>query len=743
MTTPGAAAAQKANDSMTPLFVRTGLAVLVSVAVSTGCTTGRSGDHGGGGASTLASIGIYPPARTVDVVDDYHGTLVADPYRWLEEYSDDTNRWIDENEAFTRGYLDAIPERAAIKARLERLWNYERFGLPRKAGDRYVLSRNDGLQNQNVLYVADRLDGPQRVLLDPNTMSKDGTIAIGATSITDDGRLLAYSVAEAGSDWNVIRVRDIATGRDLPDEVRWVKFSGASWLKDGSGFFYSRFDAPADGDTLKAVNEYHKIYFHTLGTPQSEDVLVFERKDQPRWYVGGGVTDDGRFLVIGIASGETVNDALAYKDLARPDAPVVMLLDRFDAKYRFLGNDGSTFYVQSDLDAPRGRIWAIDIERPDRSHWRELIPQSEHTLVEASIVGDRIFCNYLADAKSLVRVHALDGSLVGEVPLPGICTADGFGGRRSDRETFFSVGSYTIAPSIYRYDLATGETSLVRRPNVPFDSDRYETKQIFFTSKDGTRVPMFVTHRKGLAYDGTNPTVLYGYGGFNISITPSFSPARCAWLEMGGVWVEANLRGGGEYGDAWHRGGMQLTKQNTFDDCIAAAEWLIANKVTSPERLGLQGGSNGGLLVGACMTQRPELWGACVPAVGVLDMLRFQKFTIGWGWIGDYGSSDDPEQFKVLYGYSPYHNIRSGICYPPTLITTGDHDDRVHPAHSFKFAARLQETQSNVQGCRNPILLRIDKRAGHGAGKPTSKRIEEAADVTAFLATHLGVGASK
>ncbi len=681
----------------------------------------------------------YPPVATVDVVENYHGTMVSDPYRGLEEYSPSTNLWIDEQEALARGFLDAVPGRAKIKARLEALWNFERFGLPEKAGNRFVYARNDGLQNQSVVYVTEALNGAPRVLLDPNTLSKDGTIALGGSSISDDGSLFAYSIAEAGSDWNVIKVRDISTGQDLPDEIRWVKFSTASWSKDGKSFYYSRFDPPADGDKLKAVNEFHKIYRHTIGTSQDADTLVYERKDQPRWYMGAAVSDDGRWLIIGLESGDSVNNAMVYKDLTKPDAPFVELFNRFDAKYSFVGNDGTTFYIQSDLDAPRSRVWAIDITKPERANWREVVPQASDALTSASIVGNQMFCNYLQDARSLVRIYGLDGSRENEVPLPGICTASGFGGKRSDTETFFAVSSYTLAPSIFRYDLASAKSTVFRAPTTAFDGSKYETVQVFAPSKDGTKVPMFITHRKGMSLDGNNPTILYGYGGFNIPLTPSFSPVTSGWLDMGGVWVVANLRGGGEYGEEWHRGGMRLKKQNVFDDFIACGEWLIANKYTSTPKLAIQGGSNGGLLVGAALTQRPDLWGACLPAVGVLDMLRFQKFTIGWGWVGDYGSSDNPEEFKALYAYSPYHNVKAGVCYPPTLITTGDHDDRVYPAHSFKFAAALQAEQLKVPDCRNVILLRIEKRAGHGAGKPTSKRIEEATDIYAFLKATLGM----
>ncbi|MBL9121224.1 MAG: S9 family peptidase [Phycisphaerae bacterium] len=710
------------------------LASLVAAALTaSGCASPQ--------AATPSAPLAYPPAKTVDVTDNYHGTVVADPYRWLEEYSDETNSWIDQQEALARAYLDAIPQRSAIRSKLEALWNYERFGMPEKAGSRYIYSRNDGLQNQSVVYVTDSLNGEPRVFIDPNTLSKDGTVALGTISVTDDGKYAAYSVAEAGSDWNIIKVRDVATGKDLSDLVEWVKFSGATWSKDGSGFYYSRFDAPADGNKLKAVNEFHKIYWHKLGTPQSQDVLVYDRKDQPRWYLGAGVSDDGRWLIIGIESGDSVNNAMAYRDLSKPEAPLVELFNKFDAKYNFLGNDATTFYVQSDLDAPRGRVWAIDVAKPERANWREVVPQTKDALSSATIVGDRLFCNYLQDAKSVVHIYSLDGKKTSEVPLPGICTATGFAGKRTERETFFATSGYTLPPSVYRYDLASGKAEVFKAPKTPFDGSQYETKQAFATSKDGTKIPMFITHRKGMKLDGNNPTMLYGYGGFNIPLTPAFSPVKCGWLEMGGVWVDANLRGGGEYGEEWHRGGMRLTKQNTFDDCIACGEWLVANKFTTSKRLAVQGGSNGGLLVGAVMTQRPDLWGACLPAVGVLDMLRFQKFTIGWGWVGDYGSSDNPEEFKVLYGFSPYHNVKKGVCYPPTLITTGDHDDRVYPAHSFKFAAAMQAEQAKVAGCTSPILLRVEKRAGHGAGKPTSKRIEEAADMYAFVAKIFGMEA--
>ncbi len=675
----------------------------------------------------------YPVAKTVDQVDDYHGTKVADPYRWLEEPdSGETKAWVTAQNEITNAWLDTVPERSRIKERLTNLWNYEKFGVPFKEGGKYFFTRNDGLQNQSVLYVTDAIESTPRALLDPNTLSKDGTVALAGTSVSDDGKLMAYGVAEAGSDWNTWRVRDVLTGKDLSDELKWVKFSGAAWTKDNKGFFYSRYDAPT-GDAIKSVNNFHKIFYHVVGTPQSADALVYERMDQPEWYLGAGVTEDGKYLIIGVSAGKTINNALFYKDLSDPKSKVVELFNKFDADYNFVGNNGTTFWIQTNLDAPRGKVVAVDITKPEAPVWKELIAQSENTLQGVSIVGQRFFASYLKDATTQVRIHELNGAHIVDVAFPGLCTAGGFGGKPTDTETFYSYSGYLNPGSIFHYDIKTGKSTLFRSPKVDFNADNYETKQVFYKSKDGTRVPMFLTHKKGILLDGSNPTLLYGYGGFNISLTPGFSPTVARWLEMGGVYAVANLRGGGEYGEDWHKGGMTVNKQNVFDDFISAAEWLISSKYTTSKKLAIQGGSNGGLLVGACMTQRPELFGACLPAVGVMDMLRFHTFTIGWGWVGDYGSSADPEQFKALRAYSPYHNIKPGTCYPPTMVTTADHDDRVYPAHSFKFAAAMQAAQS----CNNPVLIRIETRAGHGAGKPTSKRIEEASDIFAFLSKSL------
>ncbi|MFQ3580576.1 S9 family peptidase [Chloracidobacterium validum] len=679
----------------------------------------------------------YPPSKKVEQVDDYHGVNVADPYRWLEDAdSPDTKAWIEAQNKVTFGFLEGIPERARIRERLTQLWNYEKFGVPFQEGGKYFFTRNDGLQNQSVLYVGNNPDGSAaRVLLDPNRLSSDGTVALTGYAVSDDGKWLAYGLATAGSDWNEWRVRNVETAEDLPDRIQWVKFSGASWTKDSKGFFYSRYDEPKEGNLLQSTNYYQKLYYHRIGTPQSEDQLVYERKDHKEWGFGGYVTDDGRYLGIAVTMGTSPKNLIFYKDLTNPEAQVVELIPDFIADFTPVGNDGTMFYFRTDWEAPRGRLIAIDITRPEPANWREIIPQTDNKLEGVRFVGGQFIGLYLADAKTQVRVFDRDGKPVREVELPGIGTAAGFGGKPDATETFYAFTSFAQPTSIYRYDLATGKSTLVKQPKVAFDPDDYEARQVFYKSKDGTRVPMFIAHRRGLKRDGKRPTLLYGYGGFNISLTPAFSPARIAWLEMGGVLAIPNLRGGGEYGEAWHQAGTKLNKQNVFDDFIAAAEWLIREKYTSPAKLAIQGGSNGGLLVGACMTQRPELFGAALPAVGVMDMLRFNKFTIGWAWESDYGSPQNPEEFKALYAYSPLHNLKPGTRYPATLVTTADHDDRVVPAHSFKFAAALQAAHKGDA----PVLIRIETKAGHGAGKPTAKLIEEAADIWAFLVKTLQI----
>ena len=617
--------------------------------------------------------------------------------------------------------------------RLTQLWNYERFSIPGQKGGRYFITRNDGLQNQSVLYALDSLHAEPRVLLDPNTLSADGTVAISQNVINDDGTLVAYGLAKAGSDWEDWKVRDVRTGRDLPDGVHWVKFSAASWTKDNQGFYYSRFDEPKPGAELTAANYYHKVYFHRLGTPQSDDALVYQRPDHKDWTFNAGVTDDGHYLIIEVSQGTDTRNRIYYRDLESTNSPVVELLDNFDANYSFIDNVGTTFYFRTDQQATRGRVIAIDVSHPEPANWREIIPQSADRLQDVSLVNDQLIANYLKDARSEVKIFSRDGQFIRTVDLPGLGSVAGFDGKRRDTETFYSFTSFNTPVTIYRYDLVAGRSEVFRQPKVAFNPADFETKQVFYQSKDGTRVPMFITAKKGLKLDGSNPTYLYGYGGFDISLTPSFSPSILCWMEMGGVFAEANLRGGGEYGESWHQAGMKLNKQNVFDDFIAAAEWLQANHYTRRDRLAIGGGSNGGLLVGACLTQRPDLYGAALPAVGVMDMLRFQKFTIGWAWTSDYGSSDNPDEFKALYAYSPLHHIKPGTRYPATLITTGDHDDRVVPAHSFKFAATLQAAQAGPA----PVLIRIETRAGHGAGKPTSKIIAETADKWAFLVREL------
>jgi prolyl oligopeptidase len=663
---------------------------------------------------------------------------VPDPYRWLEDdvrESEDVEAWVAAQNSVTFEYLESLPRRAAIGERLTELWDYEKLSAPWKAGGRYFQSRNDGLQNQSTLYTADRYDGEWRILLDPNTWSEDGTVALAGSAVSEDGRYLAYGVADAGSDWKTWRILDIESGKLLDDTLRWVKFSSATWTPDSKGFFYARYDPPEEGAAFQSVNLNQELYYHRVGTPQDQDVLVNKRPDHPDWGFGTDVSEDGRYLVLTIWKGTDPRYRVAYRDLSEPYGMFVDLIEDFENEYGFIANDGPVFYFQTDLDAPRRRVVAIDIRSPDREHWREVVPQSEDTLVSTGMVGNMFVARYLRDARSAIRLFSTRGELVREVELPGIGSASGFGGRRADTETFYGFSSFTTPPSTYRYDLLTGKSALLRRADVDFEPEDYEVRQVFYQSADGTRVPLFLAHRKGLVFDGENSTLLYGYGGFNIPMTPYFSVSRLAWMELGGVLAVACLRGGGEYGADWHEAGTKLKKQNVFDDFFAAAEWLIAEKVTRPAKLGIQGGSNGGLLVGAAMTQRPELFGACMPSVGVMDMLRFHEFTAGRFWVDDYGSSRDPEEFEALLAYSPYHNLRSGTRYPATLVTTADTDDRVVPGHSFKFAAALQQAQAGDA----PVVIRVETRAGHGAGIPTSKLIQKIADQWAFLSENLGL----
>ncbi len=669
----------------------------------------------------------YPKTKTVDHIDNYHGTQVADPYRWLEDLdSDETKAWIEAQNRVTFAYLEEIPQRQKIQDRLTQLWNYEKYGTPFRRGNRYFYFKNDGLQNHSVLYTLQSLDDQPQVLLDPNIFSEDGTVALSGISISDDGGWIAYGLSSGGSDWQQWKIRNIETGEDLEETLDWIKFSNVSWTKDHQGFYYSRYDEPSHSQELSSLNYYQKLYYHRLHTPQSEDSLVYQRPDQKEWGFSGRVTEDGCYLIISVWKGTDPKNLVFYQDLTQPNAPVVELISEFEASYGFIGNDGSRFWFFTDRHAPRGKAIAIDLTTGDRE---DVIGEREEILEDITLLNHQFVAAYLKDAYSQVKVFQLDGTFVRDVELPGIGSVGGFDGKPGDRETFYSFTSFIHPTTIYRYDMVTGESTLYRQPQVDFDSKQYRTEQVFYTSKDGTQVPMFITYKKSLSPDGENPTYLFGYGGFNIPLTPGFSVTQAIWLEMGGVLAIPNLRGGGEYGEDWHQAGTKQNKQNVFDDFIAAAEWLQENKWTSREKLAIGGGSNGGLLVGACMTQRPELFEAAVPAVGVMDMLRFHKFTIGWAWKSDYGDPDNPEDFPTLYAYSPLHNLTTGVRYPSTLITTADHDDRVVPAHSFKFAAALQSAH---QG-ENPVLIRIETKAGHGAGKPTSKRIEEASDRLAFL----------
>ncbi len=681
----------------------------------------------------------YPKAAPGPQVDDYFGVKVPDPYRWLENAdSPETQAWVQAENALTFGYLKQIPSRDRIRDRVSKLWNFEKSGVPIKEGGRYFFAKNTGLQNQSVIFTTPSLDAAPVELLDPNKLSSDGTVSLDSYAISHDGHYMAYGLQTSGSDWIEWHVKDVKTGIDLDDDIKWSKFSTASWTKDNLGFFYSRYDAPKAGTQLQAVNYYQKLYYHRVGEDQSKDTLVYERPDQKEWGFEGGVTDDGQYLIIVISQGTDQKNRVFYRPLKGgvTAQPVVELLKEGDAHYQFSGNQGSTFYFFTNLNAPRGRLVSVDVSKPGPPAFTEIIPQSTETLEGVGIIGGRFVASYLQDAHAHIETLELDGTKIADVPLPGIGTAAGFDGKPDDPETFYSFTSYTMPNSIYRYDTITGATKVVFAPKVDFNPADYTTEQVFYPSKDGTRVPMLISYKRGIKRDGTTPTVLYGYGGFAISITPYFSVGNMVWMEMGGIFAVPNLRGGGEYGEEWHLAGTKERKQNVFDDFISAAEWLIANKYTSTPKLAIFGGSNGGLLVGAALTQRPDLFGAALPAVGVMDMLRFQKFTIGWAWASDYGSSDNADQFKFLYAYSPLHHLKKGVSYPPTLIFTSDHDDRVVPAHSFKFAATLQADQAG----NAPVLIRIETKSGHGGGRPTSKSIEEVADRWAFLDEALGMG---
>ena len=690
-----------------------------------------------------ASPWTYPSARISPQVDDLHGTGVADPYRWMESIdSDETRAWVEAQNEITFGYLDTIDARKPIQAKLQELWNYERYGTPWEKGGRYFFAKNDGLQNQSVYYWTTDLAAEPKLLLDPNTLSEDGTTAVGSFTVSDDGKLVVYALSDAGSDWKRWRVREVDSGKDRPDLIEWSKFTGVSWTPDNKGFFYGAYDAPKQGDEFEQVNKNQKLYYHKLGAKQTADKLIYADAEHPDWQFDGSVTEDGKYLAIDVSVGTDVRNMFYFMRLkgSAIHGDVVKLIDELEATYSLLGNVGPEFYFFTNADAPRGRVVKIDVEafaksKAERPTLVEVIPEdAKHTLGSIRFTGNRLFANYMVDAKNEVRVFDLAGKQERVIELPEpIATVYGFGGKQDAKQTFYSFNSFTRPSSIYRYDIATGKSELWREPKLAFDPSRYETEQVFYESKDGTQVPMFIIHKKGMTPSGDAPTYLYGYGGFNISLTPRFSVPDLVWLELGGVYAQPNLRGGGEYGEAWHEAGTKLHKQNVFDDFIAAAEYLIEQGWTKPEKLAIGGRSNGGLLVGAAMTQRPELFGAVLAGVGVMDMLRFHQFTIGWAWVSDYGSADDPAQFEALLDYSPYHNIVDGTAYPATLVYTADHDDRVVPSHSYKFAARLQAAHAG----QDPVMIRIDTKAGHGAGKPTAKQIEEWADLWGFLVDQL------
>jgi prolyl oligopeptidase len=692
-------------------------------------------------AGGAAATGLqYPQALRGDQMDDYHGVKVSDPYRDLENIdSESTHAWVAAEERLSRSFLDAIPGREDLAERLRKIWNFERWTPPVRYGDIWLYTHNDGLQNQSVVFVAPDPAAPARVLIDPNTLSADGTVALREMAMSRDGRLFAYALSDAGSDWQVWHVRDVATGKDRPDKLEWSKFGGASWLKDGTGFYYTAFDPPQPGQTLKSTNQYEKLYLHRLGSPQSKDELIYTRTDNPGWLMEANVTDDGHYLVIQTSLGTDERNALAIQDLTRPNAPVTAIIAEPSATYDAIGNVGSTLLVRTDASAPRYRVIAIDAAQPDAKHWRSIVPEGPDTLDSASLVGGQLIVHRLKDARSEVQRYTPAGKLLGDVELPGLGTAVGFEGHDTDRDVYYVYSSFSAPPSVYHVALTDGKVTPWRSPALEdYTASDYETRQVFYQSKDGTRVPMFVTARKGTPLSSANPTILYGYGGFNVPVTPGFSPIIAAWVRMGGVYAVANLRGGGEYGRTWHEAGMKTHKQNVFDDFIAAAQYLSRSGWTNPGHLAIFGRSNGGLLIGAVEEERPDIAAAAVAQVGVMDMLRFREFTVGKAWEADYGTVENPAEFRALYAYSPYHNARAGVDYPATLIMTGDHDDRVFPAHSFKFAAAMQHADPTGR----PILLRVETRAGHGQGMPTAKLIDEVVDMYAFVFHAFGMDES-
>ncbi len=675
----------------------------------------------------------YPKAKKIDHIDDYHGTKIADPYRWLEDNnSKETADWVEAENKITEDYLNKIPYRDALRKRLTDLWNYERYSAPSKIGGSYIFSKNDGLQEQSVIYIQKGLIGTPEVFLDPNKLSNDGSVSLAGLDFSKDYKYASYMISRGGSDWRDIFVMDAATKQLTKDEIKWAKFTGTAWFKDG--FFYSRYDEPKAGEELKQSNEFQKLFYHKLGTPQSEDKLILEDKEHAKRGFGAAVTEDEKYLIIEVWEGSSSNNLLYYKDLAN-DGEIVKLIDSAEAEYNVIDNIDDKFLVKTNLEAPNGKLILIDLKNSARENWRTIIPESKDVMQSVSLTGGKLIVTYLHDANNKVSVYDVDGKYVHDVQLPALGTVSGFFGKKEDNETFYTFTSFTYPPTIYKYDIANNKSELFRKSDVKFDMDGFETKQIFYESKDGTKIPLFLVYKKGLQLDGNNPTLLYAYGGFNISMQPGFSVTRIPLLENGVVYAMACLRGGNEYGEEWHKAGMLEKKQNVFDDFISAGEWLINNKYTNKEKLAVQGGSNGGLLIGVVINQRPDLFKVAFPMVGVMDMLRFHKFTIGWAWVPEYGSSDYPDQFKYLIKYSPLHNIKKGVDYPATLITTADHDDRVFPAHSFKYAATLQEMNNG----KNPTLIRIETKVGHGAGTSTSKSIELYTDLWSFMFYNMGI----
>ncbi|MFA7229551.1 MAG: prolyl oligopeptidase family serine peptidase [Melioribacteraceae bacterium] len=675
----------------------------------------------------------YPVSKKIDHVDDYHGTKIADPYRWLEDNnSKETAEWVENQNNVTQQFLSSIPYRGALKKRLTELWNYEKFSAPSKLGEYYTFSKNDGLQEQSIIYIQKGLSGAPEILLDPNKLSGDGSVSLAGLSFSNDNKFLTYGISRGGSDWREFYVMDVQSKQLIQDQIKWSKFSGTSWYKDG--FFYGRYDEPKQGEELKQKNEFQKIYYHKLGTLQSEDKLIWEDKQNPKRLFGAGVTDDEKYMILSVSEGSSNSNLIYYKDLTA-DSPIIPIVDKFEARFGLIDNLDNIFLVFTNMNAPNNKLIAIDTKNPDKSNWKTIIPESKNVMQNVSLVGGRLIVTYLQDANSKISVYSIEGKYLYDVELPSVGTAGGFGGKKDDTETFYTFTSFAYPPTIFKYDVQKNKSELFRKSDVKFDPSRYETKQVFYKSKDGTKVPMFLVHKKGLKLDGNNPTLLYAYGGFNSATLPSFSVARIPLLDNGVVYASACLRGGSEYGEEWHKGGMFEKKQNVFDDFISAAEYLIKMNYTNPKKLAVQGGSNGGLLVGAVINQRPDLFKVAFPQVGVMDMLRFHKFTIGWAWVSEYGSSDNPDQFKYLIKYSPLHNIRKEVTYPATLVTTADHDDRVFPAHSFKYIATLQEMNDG----KNPTLIRIETKVGHGAGTSTSKSIELVTDLYSFMFFNMGI----